>query len=311
MVELLENLLILVVLYSCDDKVWKIAEYSYDLTLEGSNKDRTLGVRDYCYSAPEVYRKIPVTEDGRCKSDVWSAGCIFFELAVGKRTFPSRYDVFMYDRGNAPPPPIPLDFCAARSLVGDVINQALERDAKNRPTAVALLENVIAPSFLREMGHQQKENVEMSLDALPEQSTDVNENDMLGLGNYATSPLNAHRVEPAGEENLQTSSSGGKFAVVTERGEDTVTDEEPSNVVNEISVDGRGRERMDNIVDVERGFKAPDHIPRERKNVEGDLSPFAVESRSRVGSQGSGNRSFAHMAKEEMDKLRIRGSANK
>ena len=74
-------------LYSRKDSVWKLADFGF--TSEGSS--RTLQTSDdrrgtSGYRAPEL-----LTFVYNNKVDIWSMGCILYELAVGKKTFNSDY----------------------------------------------------------------------------------------------------------------------------------------------------------------------------------------------------------------------------
>jgi serine/threonine protein kinase len=88
--------LIYLVLYSCKDAVWKLADFG--LTVEGSSKTNrpTQYARGTSgYRAPEFLK----SDDGSMynnKADVWSMGCILYELATGTCAFPNDWAVLTY-----------------------------------------------------------------------------------------------------------------------------------------------------------------------------------------------------------------------
>ena len=84
-----------VVLFSLETKTWKIADFG--LTSEGTS-NRLITTRYSrgrpCYRAPELLRET----EGRYsnKSDIWSLGCIVYELVIGKKPFSGDYAVITY-----------------------------------------------------------------------------------------------------------------------------------------------------------------------------------------------------------------------
>jgi len=85
----------MVVLYSAKDQCWKITDFG--LTSEGTS-NRLVTTRyargKPCYRAPELLSN----EKGGYsnKLDMWSLGCILFELVTGAKAFASDYAVFEY-----------------------------------------------------------------------------------------------------------------------------------------------------------------------------------------------------------------------
>ena len=83
------------VLYKRSENVWKITDFG--LTSEGNSKTlhTTSSARGTSgYRPPEM-----LTEGKKgysSKADVWSVGCIFYELLVGERPFPDDWSVIRY-----------------------------------------------------------------------------------------------------------------------------------------------------------------------------------------------------------------------
>jgi serine/threonine protein kinase len=85
------------VLYSRGDEEWKLADF--DLTSEGSatKPNFTQNARGTpSYRPPELFVENNVGFTN--KLDVWSMGCILYELAVRKRAFRDDFAVFNHSR---------------------------------------------------------------------------------------------------------------------------------------------------------------------------------------------------------------------
>jgi serine/threonine protein kinase len=132
------------VLFSDRDKSWKLAEYSHDLTCDGTKNLSNEGGKDHCYSAPEVFRRAAIPDPRQ--SDIWATGCIFYELIVGRKVFTSSWDAYYYVRGKQPLV-VPLAFCAAESRAASLIEAMLKPEACERPTVAAILEKLSDVTF--------------------------------------------------------------------------------------------------------------------------------------------------------------------
>ena len=91
------------------------------------------GVGTPLYYSPELCEGRPYDE----RTDVWSLGCLAYELAAGAPPFTAPNAIALARRiVQAPPPPLPQSISAElRFLVG----RMLEKDAARRPSAAAVL----------------------------------------------------------------------------------------------------------------------------------------------------------------------------
>ena len=101
-------IILMLVLFSVRDKVWKIADFGFTTT--GTSKTllvTTNGRGTPSYRAPELLDDPPRFAS---KVDIWAFGCIVFEIATGKRAFRNDWDVQIFAvSGNAfPIPPLPF-----------------------------------------------------------------------------------------------------------------------------------------------------------------------------------------------------------
>src|SRR5271170_2150554 len=84
-----------IVLYSSSTRRWKIADFG--LTSPGTS-NRLITTRysrgRACYRAPEMLNE----EQGvySNKADIWSFGCVLFEMITGRRAFAGDFAVFQY-----------------------------------------------------------------------------------------------------------------------------------------------------------------------------------------------------------------------
>jgi serine/threonine protein kinase len=86
--------LIALVLFSRKDEVWKIADFGF--TSEGTSHDcRVSSDRRGTsgYMAPEFFDETPSFNN---KLDIWSMGCILYELVVGQKAFQTDQAVHIF-----------------------------------------------------------------------------------------------------------------------------------------------------------------------------------------------------------------------
>ena len=85
-----------IVLYSCKDGLWKLANFG--LTIEGSSRTNLL--TQYARRT-QGYRALEFLESNNeptytNKVDIWSMNCILYELAIGKYVFNFDWAFFLY-----------------------------------------------------------------------------------------------------------------------------------------------------------------------------------------------------------------------
>jgi len=133
--------LLMVVLYSRKDSVWKLADFGF--TSEGTS-------RSFVYSASgrgtPGYRAPELLSDTNSaftnKVDIWSMGCILYELAVGGKAFISDWTVFTYTSSGEVD--VPLDDHAfsekCKANIDRNIRCMLQIRPLSRPSAAELFE---------------------------------------------------------------------------------------------------------------------------------------------------------------------------
>src|SRR5271155_3004078 len=122
------------VLYSEDD-IWKIADFG--LMSEGTSHrllSTTAARGTPGYRAPEMVKDVDHKYNN--KVDIWSIGCILYELVLGQRPFLSDYAVIEYSHSYEA-----LDIQISittndrlRAAISDCIRNMLERDSALRQT---------------------------------------------------------------------------------------------------------------------------------------------------------------------------------
>lgn len=141
-----------IVLYSIADERWKIADFG--CTTEGTSKHlRSTTTR----RGTAVYRSPEILQDGRynCKSDIWSFGCIVYEICTKKKAFTNDWDTMIYHKTVNRESKNVFENCdgwqkiaiiaVARKLSQRCIEETLQSIVQIRPTSQELLE------FLREL----------------------------------------------------------------------------------------------------------------------------------------------------------------
>ena len=88
-----------------------------------------------CYRAPEILCENKVTP----ASDLWSLGCILFELYCGKRAFSQDQEVWAYYKRIDPQPSVEKSDIAPNTAldayVSAMVSNLLGRDWRKRPSA--------------------------------------------------------------------------------------------------------------------------------------------------------------------------------
>jgi serine/threonine protein kinase len=122
------------VLFSVKHRAWKITDFGLTTqstsTKVESSKD---GMGTTGYPAPELVAEFPKFTKS---SDIFSLGCIIYELLFDHKLFPSTYKVFTYRYTRVLPP-----FPSIQTSVGQaqflklVLSSMLELDWRKRPAA--------------------------------------------------------------------------------------------------------------------------------------------------------------------------------
>jgi len=132
--------LIYLVLYSCKDAVWKLADFG--LTVEGSSK--TNRPTHYARGTPG-YRAPELLEDDEStytkKVDIWPMGCILYELATGTRAFKSDWAVLsFFSSGKEKEVSLDRTFDVnSINIITKLIIDMLQVDPSARPSASVLV----------------------------------------------------------------------------------------------------------------------------------------------------------------------------
>jgi len=81
------------VLYSAASGWWKIADFELTSSATSRRLRTTTGQRGKpCYRAPELVRDFGLGVGFSRKVDIWSLGCILFELCIGYKAFNHDFD---------------------------------------------------------------------------------------------------------------------------------------------------------------------------------------------------------------------------
>src|SRR5271170_2701010 len=119
------------------DSVWKIADFGLTSTGTSSRLVTTSAGRGKeCYRAPELLQQPQESGHYNNKSDMWSFGCIAFELFTGGKAFRSDFETYEYGRNNRSPK---MYFKGLDDLTKHYISSLLEVDPDKRPSARTLL----------------------------------------------------------------------------------------------------------------------------------------------------------------------------
>src|SRR5277367_953884 len=129
----------LTVLLSLRNPGWKLADFG--LTAQGMSNQSyfTEAARGTeCYRAPEILCEHEVTP----ASDLWSLGCILFELYCGQKAFFHDREVWAYYDGTGPQPSVGQSYLALDpaldAYVSEMVSNLLGKDWRKRPSAKEL-----------------------------------------------------------------------------------------------------------------------------------------------------------------------------
>jgi len=140
--------------------LWKIADFG--LVAQGTSKSLqgSLGARGTTgYRAPELLSQdMPQFNN---KVDIWSIGCIVYELAARQKAFADDISVFRYSLGGFTLSPILNDTFdnVTVAAINTIIQRTLQIDQSLRPSAATLLMDV--GEFLRNIEEPTQRNVQI------------------------------------------------------------------------------------------------------------------------------------------------------
>ena len=130
------------VLYSASSGWWKITDFGLTLSATSRHLQTTTGRRGRaCYMAPELIRDTAFGFNK--KVDIWSLGCILFELCIGQKAFKNDFAVFQFASSEKQflcefPGWFKPDFAKRFRIL---IQKMLDPEHENRPSINALCED--------------------------------------------------------------------------------------------------------------------------------------------------------------------------
>jgi len=118
------------------DGVWKIADFGLTSTGTSNRLVTTSAARGKdCYRAPELLQQLQSGHYNN-KSDMWSFGCIAFELFTDRKAFRNDFETWQYGESKRSPK---MYFKGLDDLTKHYISGLLEVDPDKRPSARTLL----------------------------------------------------------------------------------------------------------------------------------------------------------------------------
>lgn len=129
----------------------KIADFGISKRLTDESFARTMVGTPY-YLSPEMCQNQPYA----CPSDIWALGCVVYELCALRVPFEAQNVLQLVER--IVRGPLPRAPSAYSREVGDVIAEMLSKDARERPSAAALLQRSFVQHTIKKMlGENQKD----------------------------------------------------------------------------------------------------------------------------------------------------------
>ena len=123
------------VLYSAASGWWKIADFGLTSSATSRRLRTTTGQRGKpCYRAPELVRDFGLGVGFNRKVDIWSLGCILFELCIGHKAFNHDFDTDDFATGKKNLEIVIHTFDNRAELYEKMIRQMLNPQYDNRPS---------------------------------------------------------------------------------------------------------------------------------------------------------------------------------
>lgn len=146
------------VLYSLSTKLWKIADFGLTSKATTTAPVATSGGRGKpCYRAPELMLESKPTYNK--KTDIWSLGCILYELCVGEKAFGGDMAAVIFaQKGKMRT--VTIDVSEPRNMyLSWLISHTLHPNPSNRPSAAAIQQKF---SELKPVATEVVENLDTS-----------------------------------------------------------------------------------------------------------------------------------------------------
>ena len=133
---------LIVVLFSLSNKLWKVADFG--LTSEGTSSRLVTTHHSKgkpSYRAPELLREQKPGFNSR--ADIWSLGCIVFELVTDQKAFANDFAVFQYTSSRTDPVTLfGVNHQSINRTLLQLMLNMLDANPKQRPSARGLLKYI-------------------------------------------------------------------------------------------------------------------------------------------------------------------------
>ena len=148
------------VLFSAVSGWWKIADFGLTSRATSRRLNSTSGARGKpCYRAPELLRER--SPGFNKKVDIWSLGCIAYELCVGRKAFRDDFDTYEFAMAEKP---IVIEFPewfnpGVKTSLQSLIQRMLEPDHEKRPSVARICSD--ASKLIAQITSREPETLQM------------------------------------------------------------------------------------------------------------------------------------------------------